>query len=81
MAILQQSFGVEVELTEPGCYCPGDPKLAEAFDKVTMLQPDQINMAVCFWYLAKGTCPVYATLQAYTGQVTLYKVPEIHGHV
>ena len=41
------------------------------------LQGDQLNMAVCFWYLLKSdTCRV-----AYTKQVTLYKVPEIHGHV
>ena len=27
------------------------------------------------------TCPVYTCTVAYTGQVTLYKVPETHGHV
>ena len=38
-------------------------------------------MAVFFWYLVKVTCPVYATVNVYTGLVTFYKVPETHGHV
>ena len=42
------------------------------------LQPDQINMAVFFWYLVKVTCPVYIV---YTGRATFYKVPETHGRV
>ena len=45
------------------------------------ISPDQINMAVLFWYLEKVTL-VHSTLrQPYTGQVTLYKVPDTHGHV
>ena len=42
---------------------------------------DQINIAVFFWYLVKSECPVYASIHMYTVQVTLYKVPEKHGHV
>ena len=28
-----------------------------------------------------GIRPVYATVYPYTGQVTVYKVPETHGHI
>ena len=31
------------------------------------VQPDLIKIAVFFWYLVKVTCPVYATVHAYTG--------------
>ena len=41
-----------------------------------LIQGDQLNMPVFFWYLVKVTYQVYATMQ-----VTLYKVPEKHGHV
>ena len=43
------------------------------------VQPDQINMAGFFWYLVKVTCPVYATVNAYTGHwLTFYKVLQKH---
>ena len=38
-------------------------------------------MAVFFWYHVNVTCPVLATVHAYTGQVTIYNIPETHGHV
>ena len=47
-----------------------------------LVQSDQLNMAVCFWYLVKrylSPCVHYCTV-ACTG-VTFYKVPEQHGHV
>ena len=43
------------------------------------LQPDQLYMAMLFWYLVKSD--FYATVHAYTGQVTFYKIPETYGHV
>ena len=33
-------------------------------------------MAEFFWYLVKSDLSSYATVYVYTGQVTLYKVPE-----
>ena len=39
----------------------------------------QLNITVFF--CEKVTFPVYTWIVAYTGQVTLYKVPEKHGHV
>ena len=46
------------------------------------IQPDQMVMAVLFWYLVKCDSIVnsYCTV-AYTGEVTFYKVPEKHGPV
>ena len=41
-------------------------------DLYIYVQGEQLNIAVFFWYLGTVT---------YTGQVTLYKVPEEHGHV
>ena len=49
--------------------------------KKSIIQGDQLNMAVFFWYLEKVTCPVYTCTVAYTGQVNLYKVTEKHGPV
>ena len=52
-----------------------------AFWKV---RPDQINMAVLFWYLVKSDAIVFATYSihyTYTGQVTFNKVSDAHGHV
>ena len=41
----------------------------------SVVQSDQLNMVVFFWYFGKSfTCTV-----ACTGQVTFYKVPEKHG--
>ena len=43
------------------------------------VQSDQLYMSVFFWYLVKRSlvqCKI-----AYTGQVTLYKVPETNYHV
>ena len=50
--------------------------------KIGFIQPDQINMAVLFWYLVESDLSSvgYCT-EAYTRQVTVYKVPEKHGHV
>ena len=48
------------------------------FAKGVVLQPDQINMAVFFWYPVNSDASVQI---AYTGQVNVYKVPETHGHV
>ena len=45
----------------------------------SILQGDQLNMAVFFWYIEKND--LYATVHVYTGQVTFYKLPEKHGHV
>ena len=46
------------------------------------MQGDQLIMAVFFWYtFLKVTCAVYATVHVYTGQVTIYKVPEKHDYV
>ena len=47
--------------------------------RINFIQGDQLNMAMFFWYLV--TCPVYTCTVAYTGQVILYELPEIHGHV
>ena len=44
--------------------------------EIDHLHPDQINMVVLFWYLAKTDATV-----AYTGQFTFYMVSESHGHV
>ena len=45
------------------------------------IPPDQINMAVFFWYLFKfDLSSVYATVHLYTGRFTFYKVPESHSH-
>ena len=47
-----------------------------------MLQPDNINLSVLFWYFVKKSdasepnCTV-----AYTGEVTYYIVPQQDGHV
>ena len=41
------------------------------------LQPNQIKMAVLFWYPIKSD----ATVHVYAGQVRFYKVPETHDHV
>ena len=38
---------------------------------VYRVQPDQLNMAVLFWYLVKNDA----------GQVRFYKLLELHGHV
>jgi len=38
-------------------------------------------MIVCFLYLVKSDLTSVPCTVAYTGQVTFYKVPEIHGHV
>ena len=45
----------------------------------SQVQPDQINMVACFWYLVKSYLLLYVL--PYNGQVTFYKVPEIHGYV
>ena len=43
-----------------------------------LIQGDQLNMTVFFWYLLKSDLsPVYTCTAAYT----FYKVPEKHGHV
>ena len=39
-----------------------------------VVQGDQLNMAMFF-------CPVYDTVDVYTGKVTFYKAPEKYGHV
>ena len=46
-----------------------------------MLQPDQINMAVSFWYLVKcDLSSIKHCTVAYTKQISFYqKVPETHG--
>ena len=67
----------------------GEDRVSELYPEVIMrnrvLQPDQIYMAVLFWYLVKSDAIVYATLYeqyiVQTGQVTFNKVPETHGHV
>ena len=46
-----------------------------------MVQGDQFNMAVFFWYREKVTVYTCTVACMYTGQVTFYKVPEKHGHV
>ena len=46
-----------------------------------MLQSDQINMAVFFWYLVKSDAIVRNCTVANTEQVTFYKVSEKHDHV
>ena len=47
-----------------------------------LLQGDQLNMAIFFWYhVYKVTSPMNAFPAAYTRQVTFYKVPVLHGHV
>ena len=56
----------------------GDLRRGLAPSKV---QGDQLYMAVCFWYLVKWTCTVYACNVAFTKQDTFYKVPEKQGHV
>ena len=43
------------------------------------MQGDQLNMALS-GTLEKVTYPVNTCTVAYTGQVTLYKVPEKHNH-
>ena len=45
------------------------------------IQPDQINMAVLFWYLVESDASVRYLTVVDTGQVTFYRVLEIHGHV
>ena len=45
-----------------------------------MLQGDQLNMIVFSGTLEKVTCPVYTGTVADTGQVTLCKASEEHGH-
>ena len=47
-----------------------------------VIQGDQINMVVFFWYLVKSdlSCTRVHTI-AITGQVTFYRVPEKHGNV
>ena len=40
------------------------------------LQPDQINMAVFFWYLLKSDLAGVRYLQPYRGQVAYSRVPE-----
>ena len=45
------------------------------------IQPDQINMAVVFLYLAESDTSVRFCTVAYTGQITFYKVQETHNHV
>ena len=42
---------------------------------------DQITMVVLSYYLVKSDIPIYATVHAYTGNITFYKVPELNGHV
>ena len=42
-----------------------------------LIQGDQLYMVACFWYLVKSNL----SIAQYTGQVTFYKVPEIHDHV
>ena len=44
--------------------------------KSSIIQGDQLNMDVFFWYLVKVTCQVYACTLAYTEQVISNKVPE-----
>ena len=45
------------------------------------IQPNQLNMAVLFWYFVKSDATVrYCTL-AYTDQVTVCKVPETNSHL
>ena len=45
------------------------------------LQPDQITMAVLFWYLATSNASVRYYTVVYAGPVTFYRVAETHGHV
>ena len=40
------------------------------------IQDDQLNMAVFFLNLGKSCCSEYTCTTAYTGKVTLNKVPE-----
>ena len=56
-------------------------KLLGSTQKVIRLQPDQINMAVLFWYLVQSDDWVCCgTVAPYTGQVKFYKIPETHDH-
>ena len=56
--------------------------LTEHYYHHAQLQPDQINMAVLFWYLGKSDASVqYSGAETYTGQVTFKKVPETHAYV
>ena len=48
--------------------------------KAFIIQPDQINMAMFFWYIVKSDFSSVG-YNANTGQVTFYEVPETHGHV
>ena len=53
----------------------------DSLERVYYIQPNKINMGVMFWYpVAKSEASVRCTV-AYTGQVTFYTVPAIHGHV
>ena len=50
--------------------------------RIYIIQPDQTNMAVFFWYLVKrDLLSVHYCTRLQIGQVTFYKVPEKHGHV
>ena len=44
------------------------------------IQGDQLNMAVCFWYLVKRDANIQYCTVAYTVQVKFYEVPEQHVH-
>ena len=45
---------------------------------IDYIQPDQINMAVFFWYLVKVDSPVYFTVHMYNGQCST--LPCLTGH-
>ena len=46
---------------------------------INILTGNYINMAVLLWYLLKTDAIVRYFTVAYTGKVTFYKIPEIHG--
>ena len=50
-------------------------------DGPAQVQGDQLNVAVFFQYPVKSVYLMLLCREAYTGKVTLYKVPEKHGHV
>ena len=50
------------------------PPVEKKIFLITVIQLDQINITVFFWYLAKNGLSVYATIHIYTGQVTFYKI-------
>ena len=62
---------------------PLNPPLEMGLGYATAIQPDQMNMAVYFWYLVKSDLSNirHVTAHTYAGQVTFYKLPETHGHV